>query len=192
MVLFPVMSACSPTVSRQEYVPYVEAQMQELTQRKEIGDFIFEVTALPTAYTVLKHQPIHSQAQYLEAMKDAEKFCYVAFKIDTKDRKPVMENGIEDQTAYDKRVNYFAFAMQHDLRLIAGKDTLPCEIHHFEQFFTVAPHIIIMAAFAKPQSHDVDLEAVIFQYRDRELGMGMINMPLALQKASKFPVPAWN
>lgn len=59
---------------------------------------------------------------------------------------------------FDKRVAYYAFDMQKDICIVmAGKDTIPCTMYHYERNYGVSPKNNFMLGFNASQLKDAVL-----------------------------------
>lgn len=64
----------------------------------------------------------------------------------------------QDEASFESRVAYYAFGMQKDICLtIAGKDTVPCTVYHYERNYGVSPQNHFMLGFPASRVKDAVL-----------------------------------
>ena len=76
----------------------------------------------------------------------------------------LLKYDLHSRKEYEDRVNYFAFGMQNDIRLVQGGDTLPCQLFHFERVYDVAPYATFLLAFPLGKDYSSDKTLVLFDH----------------------------
>lgn len=166
-------------LSATDYVKWATSEDSGLIQEKRVGDYAFELRALPPELLVLRdHGPeAASQAEWPEWVAERSRAQYFQLRISTPDaQQPVLKHQVAGQGEYDERVKYFSFDMQRQLYLLQGQDTLKCKLFHFERSYDLAPFSNFLLAFEQDTTHGNQA----FVYEDLALGVGPI----------RFRVPA--
>ena len=86
-----------------------------------------------------------------------------------------------------EKLDYFAFNMQNDLSLVAGKDTLACVLHHFERTYNIAPYCDFLIAFELPVKNNSQVEDKIFIFEDKLFKLGTIKLKIKKEDLHKVP-----
>lgn len=68
----------------------------------------------------------------------------------------ILNYGIEDKSQEQERLFYFSYAMQKDLKLIEGQDTLPCVLYHFERSYDLSKSRTFVIGFPKGNDPSTD------------------------------------
>ncbi|MGH1337452.1 MAG: hypothetical protein ACRBFS_15115 [Aureispira sp.] len=68
----------------------------------------------------------------------------------------ILNYGIEDKSQEQERLMYFSYAMQRDLKLIEGQDTLACALYHFERSYDLSKTRTFVLGFPKGKDQTTD------------------------------------
>src|SRR5690606_24532770 len=106
-----------------------------------------------TAYMVcteIKNEKISKQ-QFVSIAAQYEDFEYYMLKIEAMGfNQELAKFQLSSTQDYEKRIKYFAFAMQQDISIeTENGNSFPCEIFHFERIYNIAPYTTFMLGFAK-------------------------------------------
>jgi hypothetical protein len=97
---------------------------------------------------------------------------YYNLRIELKDGTgELLKHGATSAADYKGRVNYFAFAMQNDIKLVEGDDTVPCLLFHYERAYDVAPYGTFLLAFPLPKNSKTDRTLI---FTDHGFNKGII------------------
>ncbi len=154
---------------------------------KEIGGFWYGVTILSPDYLAL--QELRSREYTAEELAEAkshyEELYYFKFGIRRPDfQKELLHYNIDSQQEYSSRINYCAFAIQQDLKLAAGTDTIPCALVQFERTFEAGPGLTFTLAFPRKSIHSEEID---FIYYDNLFQNGI--MKFRFTKAALLALP---
>ena len=136
-----------------EYIKWVNNSENNLMFSKAIEGIHFSVLCKPADYIVCKEirrDKITSleQSNIKSQLGDLQ---YFDLRITIDDFKSeFLKYNLSSITEYEKRVDYCAFQMQNDIKLVSGTDTIPCSIFHFERTFDVVPYGEFVLGFEKP------------------------------------------
>ena len=109
-------------------------------------------------------------AAYQAREKELEGMYYWTLKLSINDKNlpnrgakawNILNYGVEDKQQEQERLMYFSYAMQRDLKLIEGKDTLPCALYHFERSYDLDKSRTFVLGFPKGNNPNADKTLLI-------------------------------
>lgn len=164
-----------------ELVAYVNNTENGYLREKEIDNIRFSALYKPLDYIMacenLKDHPAALQVEDLQ---------YIDFRIEVKDfNKEFLKYDLDSPKGYYERVDYCAFKMQNDLKLVDGKDTLPCVLFNFERAYDVVPFGHFQAAFPTENTGLLCNKTLI--YYDRLFGKGLVKLTFKPNDLIKVP-----
>jgi len=194
ILLTLTLFSCTPDeLEPMEYVRWVENENNGLKVSRQIGEFIFTVQYKPLEYKILQKlkDPGITYDRLEEEKKEIEDMQYFTFTVKVKDSNisPLKYN-LENDNDYYGRLEYFSFHIQNDFRLIDGKDTLNCLLHHFERTYELTPENTFVLAFRAPQNKSPDeifFEDKTFIYEDKILNTGKVNLIIKAENLNQIP-----
>lgn len=157
-----------------EYISWCRDKENHLNKTKEIGDITYQLLYKPAEYVACMEEESTSiqtdtLAKKVEELNGLE---YYDFKIEiTSGQGELLKYNVSSAEEYNQRVNYFAFQMQNDLKLVDGSDTLDCKLFHFERAYDVAPYAVFLLGFPKGKSANTEK---MFFYQDKVFNKGII------------------
>jgi hypothetical protein len=90
---------------------------------------------------------------------------------------------LRDEASFENRVAYYSFGMQKDICLtIAGKDTVPCTVYHYERNYGVSPQNHFMLGFRASRVKDA-----VLVYHNQLLATGPVKFALKEQDLLYHP-----
>lgn len=156
------MASCASGPKELEQAEYISwfKDNQEAKQQKQIRDVHYSLTYVPAEYVML-----NNHRKDLEQMRIAERdsllaeyktYDYFIYQIAIDQfREELAKYKLNTEAAYYERVDYYAFRMQDDLKMVSGKgDTLPCVVYHFERNYGVSPENRFLIGFKKPTTNE--------------------------------------
>lgn len=163
--------------SPEPYLQAVEKPEQGLRVEKQIGELIFSLQYKPHLYLAIKELGNNASDSavkaYMESISDMQ---YYTFRIQSeKEGEELLKHGISNHTEYDMRVQYCAFRMQEDIKLVDGLDTLYCMLFHFERVYGVAPYATFVLGFSTTGL--VQDKTLIFEDKLFNSGKIMLTIP---------------
>lgn len=85
-------------------------------------------------------------------MKDLKELQYYTLKLGILGGEFNVSNyEVSDNATQQERLNYLSFAMQKDIKLVEGKDTLNCALYHFERSYDITPYRTFVLAFQQKE-----------------------------------------
>lgn len=180
----PVKASLTP----EAYIRWIDDPSNGITVRKSIGSFKFILTFKPYEYIILKeYGNISSPEELQQKMEEINGFQYFTFRVENEESgiEP-LKVGITSEEDYASRVEYCAFAMQQDIKLIDNNDTLNCELFHFERLFNIAPQVTFVLGFPKGDNVPA-LKSKTLLFEDRIFGTGKIYLTIEDKSLNNLP-----
>jgi len=175
------------SLSPADYVRWVEDESNGLQVRKRIGAYEYTLQFRPHDYVALKD---HGPAGLSPALMEEEKTAmadmqYFTLRIAAEDHADdLLKYDTGDDQDYFSRLEYFSAAMQNDLSLAEGKDTLPCLLFHYERTYGIDPHSTFLLAFPKSKYAASDKRLI---WNDRVLGSGPVHLLIKAENLNRIP-----
>lgn len=191
LVILALTSCAKKALDPSGYMQWVEDEKNGLRVNKQVGDLIFILQYKPVDYVVLQEvkDPDISREVYEKTSDNFKGMQYFTFRIKTSqgNMSPLKYN-LSAQEEYFGRVEYFSFRMQQDIKLIDGKDTLNCALHHFERDYELTPANTFVLGFELPAGQEKnETRDKIFIYNDRVLGAGTIKIGINKRDINNIP-----
>lgn len=191
MVIVLIACNAKQVLGPHEYMEWVASKDALINNQKEIGNYTIAIKYLPQDYLALKEfeKPYTNidEKQFNEARKKFDGHYYFLLRIvDEKNDKSVLRSDINGYGEYADRLNYFAFEAQEDFKLIEGKDTLDCVLHHFENNYNLSPINDITVVFKK----NAENQDLTFLWKDKTLGLGTVKF--FMEKSDLEEIPTLN
>lgn len=143
-----VISCSNKELLPSEYVTWVNDEANHLLKRKTVHPLIVEVLYKPIPYIIANEKRTNaiSKVAYETRKKELEGMQYFTLKLSTVEGD-ITNYGVTNKAEQDERFNYLSFAMKRDIKLIDGKDTLPCQLFHFERAYDLVSYRSFVLAF---------------------------------------------
>ncbi len=182
------ISCATPEATQEELVKYVEDEGNGLKIKEEVGEFVFTLQYKPIEYMAInelgnKNGDTTGLAGTKEALSEMEQFNLT---IESKDGKTEMlKNQIQNDEDYFRRIEYFSMAAEKDIKMISGKDTLPCVLYHFERSYDITPYSKMVIGFKKNAKENI--EDRVISFNESILGIGTINFRVKNKDIKNIP-----
>lgn len=177
-----------PLLAPANYVKWVEDPKNGLRKEKEIKDIIFSLLYQPAEYIICedrKKESISSE-ELKKELDDHSELEYYNLKIGAKDAgSELLKYKLSNGGEYTKRVDYYAFKFEKDIELVAGDDTIPCSIFHFERAFDVAPYSSFLIGFKIPAKCKNKDRTIIIE--DKIFNKGIVKFLFSEKRINKLP-----
>ncbi|HTA63069.1 MAG TPA: hypothetical protein VK835_11465 [Bacteroidia bacterium] len=170
-----------------EYVVWCQNEENKLKKQKEIQDIVFTLQYKPAEYVLCMEQKSQtiSTTVLQKEIKELKGLDYYDFTIGlASGQGELLKYNISSVNEYTQRLNYFAFNMQQNLKLLDGDDTLNCTLFHFERAYDVAPYSVFLLGFPKTKNAN---SSKTFLYPDKIFGKGMIKFTYTKEDLSQIP-----
>jgi len=158
-----VITSCTVTeLPPSRYLIWLQENQSNLTWTTEQKNFTFKLIYLPHDRMILRDAGTNLTKQnYPTLKKEYEGLEYYTLKITGKGRLNLLDTKAGNRTNYEDRLNYCAFDMQKDIKLIVATDTLNCHLFHFERTFKASPTALFMLGFDKPKFENSNRKIVL-------------------------------
>lgn len=170
-----------------EYIAWIKDPAHSFYQEKIIRDISFSALYKPYEYIACQEQRTDSikettLVKYREELGGMQYFdLRIAISGGTGE---LLKHQLNSAGDYEKRVDYFAFDMQNDIRLIEAGDTLPCSLFHFERIYDVAPYSSFLLGF--PVSGKKS-ESKTLVFHDKVFNKGIIKFVFNAKNIATLP-----
>ncbi len=147
-----------------DYVQWVNNAENGLLKEKTIPPLTVEVLYKPLAYIVANEERsnVISKEVYQGRIKELEGLQYYTLKLGIMDENLDVTNyEVTNNAEQQERLNYLSFAMQRDIKLIDGKDTLPCKLFHFERSYDLSSTRTFVLAFDQLETNQNQSKTLI-------------------------------
>ncbi|HZK64304.1 MAG TPA: hypothetical protein VFC34_09170 [Puia sp.] len=178
----------SLSLSPSEYVAWVRNIDNGLRKEKTIEDLTFSVQYKPYPYIVCLEEKKNTLADSIvkNRISGLDGMQYFDLKIALNaSQGELLKYKAGNSYEYDRRVKYFAFEMQKDIRLLDGTDTLPCALFHFERTYDVAPYSTFLLGFTPGKDARSEEKTLIFY--DRTFGKGTVKFTFRNIELTNIP-----
>lgn len=177
--------ACGSNLSLQQYADWMQAHHADLTSAEHTGGIIVEATYLPADWLALKEAGAENTAAIAATRQEYAGMEYYRLRIALQSGQgDILQFNAGSTDTYYQRVEYFSFGLQYDLQLLAGQDTLPCRLFHFERNYGAAPYADFMLGFADKSGNKLDR---VLLYHDRVFTDSLIRLVIPAEKIDRIP-----
>jgi hypothetical protein len=168
-----------------EFVEWCKDADNGLVKAKRLEDITFSLQYKPAAYVLCTENDSMNaaSAELTKEMSELDGLDYYDFTIKlTEGTGELLKYRVGSYHEYDARVNYMSFGMQNDVKLIAGSDTLDCQLFHFERTYDIAPYATLLLAFPKTAG-----AGRTFLYEDKLFGKGIVKFTFTKEELGSVP-----
>jgi hypothetical protein len=181
------LGACKSELTPKAYVEWIRQPSNGLVTEKQVGDYKFSLQYKPIEYMALQESKGDNlgKGDFEKVKKTYDGVEYYDLKISVKGSdKDMLMHGVQNTNEYFTRAHYMSFQMQKQLSMIAGKDTLPCTIFHFERNYNASPDSHCSLGFDVPKENEANRKII---YNDEILGLNQVEIELNGKSFSKIP-----
>ena len=187
VLMIVVVSSCKNELSPSAYVSWVRNSANGLKVERKIDPYTIAVQYKPQDYMAL--QEIRgtgmTAVEYDTIEKSYEGAEYYDLGISvTGSNKDFMMYNIKSPNEYFTKEQYMTFQLQKHLTLVAGRDTLPCKIFHFERNYNSSPTSHFSIGFDEPKEKDANRLII---YDDEILGLNQVILEIQGKNIAKVP-----
>lgn len=186
MSLSVLCASCSGGLSPKDYVHYIENPGNGLLVKEEVNGVNYELQYQPTDYCVMQEKRSFSVPgdEFAQLRKRFSGLEHYVLRIKSKDMDSLV-NKMDDTAKYKKGITeYFDFGIQKDIKLIEGKDTVPCSICQADANTGISEYYTFSMGF--PANHFEGDRYFVFMNKILKTG----NVKLAITDKSMKSLPA--
>lgn len=180
-----LLSCTQKEVSVSAYLNWVKNPKNGLIVNKEFENYNISLFYKPVEYIAITEQKTTKidTAIYFNRIKELNEFQYYTLKIESLTGEEVLSTKITTEQEYFDRLYYFTDALEYDLMLEENKDTLSCQLCHFERNYGVAPYNNINLGFT---STKIQTDKTLV-FNDQVLGLGKIKFKIEKKNIDNIP-----
>ena len=172
LALMLLMQSCISRIQDQEaYQQWYQENQADLVSDKQVGSFQFQLSYLPSSILLMQEygEAVQARPDYDSLLADRAAFDYYALRIyNMQEPASILTHSAWNIEDYQHRIQYLAFDMQQDIKLLSGSDTTACALYHFERSYDVKPYTTLMLAFPAQELSST------FLYDDQIWGLGPV------------------
>jgi hypothetical protein len=186
LLLLLWLAACqSKQLAPSAYMDWFAQHQVEHTVSVQQAGITASLTYLPADWLAVNEAGAENPAQIAAVRKEYEGLEYYRLRVALQSGQgDVLQYEADSPDEYYQRVEYFSFAMQNDLHLLSGRDTLPCKLFHFERNYGAAPYMDFMLGFESKEGNKTD-RAVI--YDDPVFTQSQIRLSIPAENIQHLP-----
>lgn len=181
--LFFLLGSCGKeTLLPSDYIVWVNNEDNGLVKKKTIVPLEVEALYKPLDYIIANEQRTNAidKVAYEARKKALEGLQYYTIKLGiTGGKLDVTNYEVSDNGQQQERLNYLSFAMQKDIKLVEGMDTLPCVLYHFERSYDIAAYRTFVLAFEKKETNKTTDKTLILDLPYFKTGPVKLNYKIA-------------
>jgi hypothetical protein len=171
------------------YTQWFEEGGHGLLAEKEINGYRYSLLYKPASYETLKMY--NDQLLTTEELKAVPELQYYTLRILKENlNDELLKDGVRDAGEYGRRVEYFSYQVQQDIRLVDGADTLSCAMVHYERTYGVSPGITLLLSFPLKDKEKVKhpvYEQKTLAFDDEVFGNGRVNLTIDAASLNRMP-----
>jgi len=168
----------------EKLISFIDNSNNGYIKNKRLGGITYMSVLKPTDYLLAQKKLTDNNSKCKKS--DFEDLQYFDLRIKIDDFKmEFIKYNLSSTQQYQERVNYCAFGMQNDIKLIDGKDTLNCVLFHFERAFDVIPYGHFILGFENKKRNSIEAKTLCFD--DKLFNNGIIKFTYAPGLLAKEP-----
>lgn len=179
VIIFIGICGCGKqTLDPSDYVSWVNDEENGLVKKKTIHPLEIEVIYKPLPYVIANEKKTNNIPQliYDARVAELEGMQYYTLKLGIVGGQHNITNfEIEDEIQQQDRNAYLSFAMQKDIKLVEGGDTLPCRLFHFERSYDLVPQRTFVLAFEQKKENITKDKTIILDLPFFKTGLIKLN-----------------
>ena len=180
-----LLFGCSTDLPPSQYLAWMAKNRDALTTAQQQGLIVTSLAYLPADWLALNEVGPDHLEQIAATCKQYEGLQYYRLRVALNSGQgDVLQFGAGSTDEYYQRVEYFSFGLQNDLHLLAGADTLPCKLFHFERNYGAAPYIDFMLGFEEKTDNHFDRTVI---YDDRVYSDSLIRLTIPAERIQQIP-----
>lgn len=134
-----------------DYVTWMNRDGNKVSSSEQLDGITYSFTFLPQELIALQHldDTVNLNRKFTDKLHAISEYQYYILSIATPTGQNILSYRTENESEREKRSEYYSFAMQRDIKLVEGADTLACTMYHFENSFGVMPYTNLMLGFER-------------------------------------------
>lgn len=190
MFVLPLFGCTKKSVTVQEYLNYINNPENELISTQEIAQLKIQVQYRPIDYQVLNELDLDliNADTFKTQISLNQGTQFFLLRIGTKDNNsdPLRIN-LQNEDQYQQRISYLISSVKDDVKLIDGKDTLNCKMHHYERSYHLSNFHNILLLFDNPVEQNVEIKDKTIIFNERMLETGILKFKISHNAIQSIP-----
>lgn len=180
--------SCREKLTPLQYAVYMEDPENGLKVTRNVNGFDFILQYEPIDYKIVKayRGKIISSSVLQEERMNYDSLQYYVLKIKGSS-SDLLKQDVADEAAYYARLQYLSAAVQQDLYVIEGKDSLACVLSHFERDYSLSPYVTLVLGFEEKKCGDENIADKVFVYDDHAFGNGIVKIQVKSDDIKNIP-----
>jgi len=145
MILLFLTMGCSRGMDYKQYLVWYESSENPLRKTVTVGDVEYTFTYLATDYFMARE--LASTNKSKKEKEDESEYYKLNIKI--KDFQEPLTYHLKNASESYERINYLVTNVKDDILLLTSKDTISCQMHHYERVYHVGNTLSVMFIFDK-------------------------------------------
>lgn len=147
-----------------DYVAWVNDASNGLYKEKQVQPLTVSAVYKPIPYVIANEKRSNQidPTEYQQRKEELAGMQYVTLKLGIiGEQKDITNYEVQTDADLQERLSYLSFAMQKDIQLIDGQDTLACALYHFERSYDLTPQRTFVLGFEKKSTLATDKTLVL-------------------------------
>lgn len=126
--------SCTGSLSKEGYVRWVRDYSNSLHVSQKVGEFEFDVQYQPSDYLWLQKMNTDNFDERREKNAGSDAIQYYVLTVGLASKTVDFINyGVNDLPGKQRKLYYFSYQFQDDIKLEEGGKQVPCVMYHFEK-----------------------------------------------------------
>jgi len=191
VLLCIVLSGCARNeLAPAEYEAWYVEEKKSLQAEKQVGELKFELQYRPADHVLLLDtKNMQLSAAELEARRrELAGLQHFTLRLSAEGHTDdLLKFRLSNAGEYASRVEYFAFGLQKELKLVEDGDTLPCVLFQYERTFGVSPYSTFVLAFPAREPKKKSAQDKTLIYNDVIFGSGPVKLTVRGERIDEVP-----
>ncbi len=185
--LFSILGCSKEKLDPLNYRIWVKNEENGLNRAKKVGDYTIRVQYKPIDFVILSE--LGSKGKYdsktIEAKKeDLKGMQYYDLYLGNVGGDFIKSQSSSEKDLYD-RIYYYSFSFANDIKLIDGKDTLNCDLFHFEKDYDLGKEKRFLLGFENLSENENDK---IIYIDSKAIGLAIIKIQIKNKDIKNTPL----
>ncbi|HTF21023.1 MAG TPA: hypothetical protein VK658_23270 [Chryseolinea sp.] len=181
-VLLALLSCCTHTLDRNEYVQWVRDYDNGLHVSKWIGEYDLDVQYQPAQYVRLQKMGTGSYQGEPVGENGGGALQYYLLTLGLHGKNTdFISYGVSDAAEKQRKLYYFSYRFQDEITLEEGDEKLPCVLYHFEKPVDLKGSRTILLGFEqrtnKPETATLKIDSDQFGSLPVRIKISKANIP---------------
>jgi hypothetical protein len=174
----------------ESYIEWMSDPENRIASAATYGDITYELIYRPAELIALQRAEGDSSFRKNYEVEKAALAGYQYYVLTAKTSSGENIISYKSSSAQEKqtRSNYYSFAMQKDIRLVDGTDTLKCIMFHHENAYGVLPYTNFLLGFPLLENTSANKnQRKVLVFSDRVMGVQSASLALREEDFDRIP-----